>query len=119
MDLRAITDVLVQHPSLSTLDFSVLVLILRLCCLAKPALELGIRDRRAPPSQLPNRVLNVIVAATGQPLNTITAVWSAFRHKAWDHKPITPSEEEIEVFNLHGLKEGIGEYCSSIIFLCQ
>ncbi|KAG1809656.1 uncharacterized protein BJ212DRAFT_1378807 [Suillus subaureus] len=39
---------------------------------------------------------------------TILACWVAFHQVIWTHSAVLPTDQEIEVFNYHGLVRGIG-----------
>jgi len=80
-----------------------------LCCLAKPAILLHQQTLSNAPSSLPAHVIIVLAKALGHNVEVIQDSWSAFKDFVWDHDVITPSGNEIELFNVCGLNEGLGD----------
>jgi hypothetical protein len=116
MNLNAITHALHQFPSLSVLTFDEIMRFTRLCCLAKPAIQLRLQILGNAPSNLPARVVIVLAKALGHDVHIIQDSWSAFKDMIWDHNIITPSGEEIELFNESGLIEGLGAPASIFVY---
>ena len=70
------------------------------------------------PPVLPTRVVLVLVKAIGQSCHIIEDAWSAFKDIIWNQKGITPTDEEVELFNGSGLSEGLGA-CAYVLPLQQ
>jgi hypothetical protein len=118
MDLRAIMSALHRFPRLSSLTFDDVTRFTRLCSLAKPAIQLQQQTLHCAPPVLPTRVVLVLVKAIGQSCHIIEDAWSAFKDIIWNQKGITPTDEEVELFNGSGLSEGLGA-CAYVLPLQQ
>ncbi|KIK92939.1 hypothetical protein PAXRUDRAFT_146190 [Paxillus rubicundulus Ve08.2h10] len=65
------------------------------------------QDMTHPPLNLPPHVEAMLMSALRQDLLFIRACWSALSSTIWSFKVFTPSLEEIEMLNGHGLLCGI------------
>lgn len=110
MDLRGLCDAVSLYPALRPLAFDDVYCFFRFSCLAKPAIELRIADRRIPPSTLPQPVINLLAGALQYDTSIINTCWLAFRHAIWAHDNVIPSDDEIRCYNKFGLAEGLGAW---------
>ncbi|KAG1817379.1 hypothetical protein EV424DRAFT_1540471 [Suillus variegatus] len=80
----------------------------RLACMTKPFIHQCMTDIRHPPIHPPEVVVSLLAGALSQDPPTILACWVAFHQVIWTHGAVLPTDQEIEVFNRHGLVRGIG-----------
>ncbi|KAF5345361.1 hypothetical protein D9758_008449 [Tetrapyrgos nigripes] len=85
-------------------DFSLILSFVRLCCLAKPTLQLDRRTVSSPPDSLSSRVVKIISACLDASEDVVNELWNALKVVVWQHGPIAASEEEIRLFNVHALQ---------------
>ena len=103
-----------SSPVLSAVTFESCNRFIRLCCIAKPAIQWSQRDIGVPCPQLPSHILTflanaITIVPNGQEnLMIIGALWEAFRHEIWAYKDIVADDEEISIFNRFGLHIGLG-----------
>ncbi|KAG1830454.1 hypothetical protein EV424DRAFT_1535148 [Suillus variegatus] len=89
------------------LTFPDLTAFVQLACMTKPFIHQCMTDIRHPPIHPPEVVVSLLAGALSQDPLTILACWVAFRQVIWTHGAVLPTDQEIEVFNCHGLVRGV------------
>ncbi|KAG1812248.1 uncharacterized protein BJ212DRAFT_1301747 [Suillus subaureus] len=89
------------------LTFPDLTAFIQLVCMAKPFIHQCMTDIQHPPIHPPEVVISLLAGTLSQDPLTILACWVAFCQVIWTHGAVLPTDQEIEVFNCHGLVCGI------------
>ncbi|KIK33578.1 hypothetical protein CY34DRAFT_110600 [Suillus luteus UH-Slu-Lm8-n1] len=89
------------------LTFPDLTAFIWLACMAKPFIHQCMTDIRHPPIHPPEVVISLLAGALSQDPPTILTCWVAFHQVIWTHGAVLPTDQEIEVFNCHGLVRSI------------
>ncbi|KIJ58235.1 hypothetical protein HYDPIDRAFT_103060 [Hydnomerulius pinastri MD-312] len=82
----------------------------RFSCLALLAIHHEMHDITHPPLTLPTSVEAVLVSTTGMDLDSVRYGWLLLKRLIWSSQGLSPSSEEVEMFNLHGLRHGVGKF---------
>ncbi|KAJ7239735.1 hypothetical protein C8J57DRAFT_1019287, partial [Mycena rebaudengoi] len=107
MNLQDLSAALLRFPDLAALKFHGLNRFLRMASLARPAIEFQQVDKRNPPAVLHPQILETIAASLGvTDINVVSICWSAFKDIIWDHRAVSPTEEEIKIYNDAALDRG-------------
>ncbi|KAG2062217.1 hypothetical protein BDR06DRAFT_986108 [Suillus hirtellus] len=85
------------------LTFPDLMAFIQLACMAKPFICQCMNDIRHPPIHPPEVIVSLLAGEISQDPPTILACWVAFHQVIWTHSAVLPTDQEIEVFNCHGL----------------
>ncbi|KIK74931.1 hypothetical protein PAXRUDRAFT_174302 [Paxillus rubicundulus Ve08.2h10] len=72
-------------------------------CLVRSHINMSVQDMTHPPSNLLSHVEAMLVSTLRQDLLFVRVCWSALSLTIWSFKVFTPSMEEIETLNGHGL----------------
>jgi hypothetical protein len=100
MSLHQLTAALQSYPELGLLDFHGLNLFIRYASLARDSIEFSQINRLECPTTLPSTILRVLATALGETdTRLIEVCWSAFRGLVWSQSSVSPTDEEILVFN--------------------
>ncbi|KIK80879.1 hypothetical protein PAXRUDRAFT_214240, partial [Paxillus rubicundulus Ve08.2h10] len=84
-----------------------LSLFIRLSCIARPFIQLNMDDITLPPLNLPSEVERLLISVFRQDITFVQECWALLKAVIWSQEEFSPTAEEIELYNVHGLVHGI------------
>ncbi|KAF8175032.1 hypothetical protein K438DRAFT_1538916, partial [Mycena galopus ATCC 62051] len=100
MSLQDVSAALLYFPQLKALHFHGLTQFLRMACLARQTIAFQQTNNIRPPPVLPLGVLRILAGSMNiSDTSLVQTCWAAFKDIIWQHPAVTPSDEEIALYN--------------------